>query len=109
MNIETDITFRELRNYLSKIDRLSICMLETLNYHNYICLKDVPNSYDDYYVYGIGMIESEFDEINKYEYAASGELKDLAFLHCIEIMLSETPKSVLIKTTEKAVLKSGET
>ncbi|MBD5452333.1 MAG: GNAT family N-acetyltransferase [Lachnospiraceae bacterium] len=104
VNIETDITFRELRNYLSIIDRLSICMLETLNYNNYICLEDVPDSYDDYYVYGISMIESEFYKIDKYEYAASGDRKDLTFINCIEIMLSEEPKSVWIKRDREMLI-----
>ena len=59
-------------------------MLETLSYNNYIYLKDVPHSYDDYYVYGIGMIESEFYKINEHEYAANGERKDLTLINCIE-------------------------
>lgn len=97
INIKTDITFGELRNYLSVLDRLSICMLETSSYNNYMCLKEVPHTYDDYYVYGVGMIESEFYKINKCEYAASGDRKDLALVNCIEVMLSEEPKSVLLK------------
>lgn len=97
INIKTDITFGELRNYLSVLDRLSICMLETSDYNNYIRLEDVPHIYDDYYVYGVGMIESEFYKINKCEYAASGDRKDLVLINCIEVMLSEEPKSVLIK------------
>lgn len=55
-----DLTFGELRWYISRIDRLSICMLEDLSYHNYICMSHVPENYDKYYVYGIGMIDSEF-------------------------------------------------
>lgn len=97
INIKTDITFGELRNYLSVLDRLSICMLETSSYNNYMCLKEVQHTYDDYYVYGVGMIESEFYKINKCEYAASGDRKDLALVNCIEVMLSEEPKSVLLK------------
>ena len=114
VNIEKDITFGELRNYLSRIDRLSICMLETLKYDNYIFLKDVPDSYDDYYVYGIGMIDSEFYKIDKYTYAASGDRKDLTLVNCIEVMLSEEPKSVWMKrdsetlTTEHLMLCPGE-
>ena len=49
---EKDITFKELRNYLS------IGMLETLCYENFLFMDDVPYAYDCYYVYGIGMIES---------------------------------------------------
>ena len=59
-------------------------MLETLSYDNNICLEDVQHYYDYYYVYGIGMIESEFYKINEYEYAASGEQKDLTLINCIE-------------------------
>lgn len=97
MNIEKDITFRELRCYLSQIDRLSICMLETLKYENFLCLDDVPDTYNQYYVYGIGMIESEFYKTDsKYEYAVSGKREDLVLANCIEVMLSKEPKSVLL-------------
>lgn len=96
-NIKKDITFKELRGYLSRINRLSICMLETLCYENFPMLKDVPHTYDDYYVYGIGMIESEFYKVGKCDYAASGQHEDLVFVHCMEIMLSTEPKSVLIE------------
>ena len=57
----------------------------------------MPHTYDDYYVYGIGMIKSEFYKIGKYDYAASGDRKDLTLVNCIEVMLSEEPKSVLMK------------
>ncbi len=93
--VEKDITFGELRSYLSVIDRLSICILETMCYENFILLQDVPESYDRYYVYGIGMIDSEFYKIGKGEYAASGERKDLVFAKCMEVMLATEPKSVL--------------
>lgn len=96
-NIERDITFKELRGYLSMIDRLSICMLETLYYENFLTFRDVPHTYDDYYVYGIGMTESEFYKVGKFEYAASGKGEDLVFVNCMEIMLSAEPKSVLTR------------
>lgn len=97
MNVERDITFKELRSCLSMIDRLSICMLETLCYENFLTLRDVPHTYDDYYVYGIGMIESEFYKVGKFEYAASGKREELELVNCIEIMLSKEPKSVLAR------------
>ena len=91
-----DITFKELRNYLSVTDRLSICMMETSCYENFLFLKDVPHTYDDYYVYGIGMIESEFYQINnKYEYAVSGKQEELVLVNCMEIRLSQEPKRFL--------------
>lgn len=101
MSMERDITFKELRDYLSVIDRLSICMLETLRYENYICVRDVPDTYDKFYVYGIGMIESEFYQIDKYKYAVSGKLEELVYVNCIEVMLSKEPKSVLVRREEE--------
>ncbi|MCM1084167.1 MAG: hypothetical protein NC393_07360 [Clostridium sp.] len=100
MNIK-DITFGEIRCYLSCQDRFSICMLKTMQYDNFICLNDVPNTYDAYYVYGIGIIKSEFFEIDKLHYTVSGNRDDLVFLDCMEIMLSEVPKSVLVKQKKK--------
>ena len=61
----------------------------------------MPESYDRYYVYGIGMIDSEFYKIGKAEYVASGEMRDLVIKKCIEVMLSEEPKSVAIKKGRK--------
>lgn len=95
MNGKTDLTFKELRGYLSTITRLSICMRETLNYKNYIRLADVPHSYDDFYVYGIDAVESEFYKTGEYEYAADGEPENLVFAGCMEVMLSEKPRSSL--------------
>ena len=44
-----------------------ICwMHETLQYENYRLIREVPESYNDYYVYGVGMIESEFSEDDNY-------------------------------------------
>lgn len=95
--IEKDITFKELRNYLSRVNRLSICMLETSGYENFLFLEDVPYTYDGYYVYGIGMIESEFYKVGKCEYAVSGRREELVLMNCLEIVLSKEPKSVRVK------------
>lgn len=51
-----NITFKELRNYLSVTDRLSICMME---------------------------------------YAVSGKQEELVLVNCMEIRLSQEPKSFL--------------
>ena len=42
------------------------------------------------------MIDSEFYEIGKGEYAASGERKDLVLAKCMEVMLAAEPNSILI-------------
>ena len=91
-----NIKFKDMRAYISKIDRISICDKETLSYENYRFISDVPDGkYDEMYLYGIGMIDSEFkltdaplepslheDMISDTEYIAK----------CIEIMLSKYPK-----------------
>lgn len=88
VKMNKDIKFGEIREYISGIDKVSICMLETLNYSNYEFMEQVPLSYDEFYLYGIGMIMSEF-----------GRDKDNNTIleHCIEIMLSEKPRSEIIE------------
>lgn len=88
------LKFSELRNFISKIDRLSICIEETSEYENYRYMRNVPEKYDNYYVYGIGMIESEFKIAETFEFELEGNQinNELFFAPCIEIMLSEKPK-----------------
>ena len=86
--------FVELKPYISRVDRLSICILdENFGYENYTCIADVPDKYDDMYVVGIGRIESEFEEKavlpHEKESCAIGD--GLHMVECIEIMLSEVP------------------
>ena len=69
-------------------------MYETMCYENFIRMQDVPDKYDDLYVYGIGMIESEFYQISKYEYSAHHGNGKLVLLPCIEIALSNKPKEI---------------
>ena len=87
------IKFKELKPFISHLERLSICMLETMQYENFIRIGDVPDKYNEYYVYGIGMIDSEFYQISKYEYSAKYKDGPLALLPCIEIVLSKTPRT----------------
>ena len=91
--------FSELRKYISKIDRVSICMKDTLNYQNYQFINEVPDSYNDYYVYGIGRIQSEFpirealDEAVKMQIKISEDvMEEIIYADCIEIMLSDEPR-----------------
>ena len=79
-------------NNRSHIDPLSICMLETLEYQNYMFVKQVPDLYDDLYVYGIGLIESEFYKDGEYGYATTGDREKLTLVPCIEVMLSKESK-----------------
>lgn len=75
------ITFGEIRPFVSRLDRISVCMRETRAYENFERIRDVPHSYDEKYLRGFGMIESEFEEEGR-----------SAYLPCLEIVLSETPR-----------------
>ena len=88
------IKFKELKPFVTRLERLSICIEETQQYENYIYLRDVPNTYDEYYIYGIGTIESEFYQISKYEYSAHRGDGELVLLPCIEIVLSKKPRDL---------------
>lgn len=91
--------FGEFRKYISRIDRVSICMNETQQYQNYQFISEVPDSYNEYYLYGIGRIQSGFplcqaiDEAVKMHYEISDEtMNEVIYADCIEIMLSESPR-----------------
>ena len=95
------IKFKEIRKYISKINRISICMEETLIYNNYRFIREVPESYDECYLYGIGMIDSEFeDEFSGMHSQDAGPdaepgavTRPYEFYKCIEIMLSKNPRA----------------
>ena len=91
-----NLKFKELRKYLSRIDRLSICFKETLEYHNYHHIREVPDTYDELYIYGIGRIKSEFDiegELNIAETQGKEVGNGMFWGQCIEIVVSEKPRS----------------
>ena len=77
-----EITFGAFRKYVSVIDPVSICFYETSAYENYDLIRDVPAEYDSLFIYGVGLIESEF-----------GDLRDWKFKKCIEIVLSKEPRA----------------
>ena len=71
------IRFESIRKFCAITDRVSICDKETHCYENYETIEQVPGTYDDKYLYGFGIIESEFDDTIK---------------QCMEIMVSDTPR-----------------
>ena len=92
--MERTMQFKELKKYLSRIDRYSVCILnESLSYENYRWLRDIPDKYDDMYVVGIGRIESEFEEDAVFENEKKGNAigNGQYFADCIEIVVSEIP------------------
>lgn len=93
------IKFKEIRRFLARNTRLSICFLDGY-YHNYLLVSDIPAlEYDELYVYGVGMIDVEFsldiysepDEINV-EVNISG--RDFTMQPAIEIVLSDNPRNI---------------
>ena len=48
------IQFKEIRQYLARNIRLSICF-EDAHYHDYLMISGIPaHKYKDLYVYGVG-------------------------------------------------------
>ena len=100
------IQFKEIRQYLARNTRLSICF-EDGSYHDYLILSDIPaKKYNDLYVYGVGMIDVEF---SRDLYAPSEEpvgvvtsTKDDMMEPAIEIVLHEDPRD--IERKEEGVL-----
>jgi len=94
--------FGEFRKYISRIDRLSICNEKTQSYENYMFISEVPDSYDDMYVYGIGRIDSEFRAYQAPDVAVMQEIdlsseegkNQMVYAPCIEIMLSDEPREL---------------
>lgn len=58
------IKFEELRKYVARNVRLSIC-LEDGYYHDYLMMSDIPEQkYAGFYIYGVGMVDVEFSEMS---------------------------------------------
>ena len=56
------IQFKEIRQYLARNIRLSICF-EDGHYHDYLMISDIPvEKYNDLYLYGVGMADVEFSK-----------------------------------------------
>ena len=93
------IKFKEIRRFLARNIRLSICFLDG-QYHNYLLVSDtLASEYDEFYVYGVGMTDVEFsldiysepDEING-EVNISG--RNFTIQPAIEIVLSDRPRDI---------------
>lgn len=71
------IKFGEIRKFVSRIDKISVCMKETLNYEIFDNISEVPEKYDNYYLIGFGSFNGIEIEPNR---------------PALEIMLSEKPR-----------------
>lgn len=88
------IKFKEIKKYISRTTRISICREEGF-YDNYSLLSDISTEkYDELYVYGVGMIDAEFP-MDMY-----GVTKETAYsyhrelLSCIEIVLHVEDRNI---------------
>lgn len=93
------IKFKEIRRFLARNIRLSICFLDG-QYHNYLLVSDISASeYDELYVYGIGMTDVEFSkDIYSEPEEPNGEvsisMSNLTMQPAIEIVLSDKPRDI---------------
>lgn len=92
------IKFGELKKYLSRVTRLSICFTRG-HYDDYLLVSDIPEGkYDDMYVYGVGMTDVEFP-LDEYstpkEFTQPLLFKDGLFLGAaIEIVMQDEPRDI---------------
>lgn len=92
------IQFKEIRQYLARNTRLSICF-EDGYYHDYLMISDIPaEKYKDLYVYGVGMTDVEFSmDIYVSPKDLDGVItstKDDTIEPAIEIALHEAPRNI---------------
>lgn len=92
------IQFKELRKYLARNIRLSICF-EDGHYHDYLMISDIPaEKYNDLYLYGVGMADVEFSkDIYTFQKDLDGEIvstNDDTIEPAIEIVLHENSREI---------------
>lgn len=93
------IKFKEIRRFLARNTRLSICFLDG-HYHNYLLVSDIlASEYDELYVYGIGMTDVEFSkDIYLEPEELNGEvnisMSNLTIQPALEIVLSDKPRDI---------------
>ena len=103
------IQFKELRKYLARNIRLSICF-EDGHYHDYLMISDIPaEKYNDLYLYGVGMAEVEF---SKDIYISQKDLdgvivsiNDDTIEPAIEIVLHENSREIERKAEDVLLFK----
>lgn len=92
------LQFKDIRNLIARNCRISICMYKDLSYENYLMISDVPdNRYDDLYIYGIGLIETEFSfdvYADPKKTDARIDWHNIDFQPAIEIVLDDQPCSL---------------
>lgn len=92
------IKFEEIKKYLARDVRLSICF-EDGHYHDYLMVSDIPDSkYNGLFVYGIGKVDVEFSmDVYAEPQEPQGVMmstRDDTLKSAIEVVLHETPREI---------------
>ena len=103
------IQFQEIRQYLARNVRLSICF-DGGYYHDYLMISDIPaEKYKDLYVFGIGMVDVEFSmDIYTSPKDLDGVImssKDDTIEPAIEIVLEKSPRNIERKSEDVLLFK----
>lgn len=103
------IQFQEIRQYLARNVRLSICF-DGGYYHDYLMISDIPaEKYKDLYVFGIGMVDVEFSmDIYTSPKDLDGVImssKDNTIEPAIEIVLEKSPRNIERKSEDVLLFK----
>lgn len=100
------ITFKELKQYISRVVRISVCFTDG-HYDNYTLVSDISEGkYDDFYIYGVGMIDVEFS-LDVYtkpcnEMPERISMRDGYFIGCgLEIVVQEEPRDIRRRDNRK--------
>ncbi len=98
------IKFSEIKKYLARNVRLSICF-EDGYYDNYLIRSDIPEGkYDDLYVFGVGKIDVEFSKDVYTAHQTTFAGKDISICPALEIVLWDRPRvNDPVRRTEDAL------
>lgn len=104
------IKFKEIRQYVARNIRLSICF-EDGYYDNYTLISDIPNGkYDDMFVYGVGKIDVEFPlDVYAKSISSSGfRVREYDIFPALEIVLWDRQRDDIHERKEETALKFGD-
>ena len=62
LSYESQLTFGQIRGLIDKTVRIQVCVQDTLEYEDYLSIREVPHDYDNMKIFGIGLVHSEFVE-----------------------------------------------
>lgn len=87
------ITFKELKQYISRTARISICFSDG-HYDNYTMISDIEEGrYDDMYVYGIGMEALSKERIQEiFGNVGHVGMNDTSLMQQMVIVLTKEPR-----------------